>query len=203
MYSNDICKFYFSKNYPLVFNRTDIPKLMNDYYIDRKVGKITTCEIGVRAGNHSAQILDTLPLLDEHIMIDCWMEQDEKIYKDGANKPNNIQENIFNNCVKNTKRFEDKIKFIRKLSNDAIDDIPDKHIDYLYIDANHSYEAVKNDLNLWVPKMKPNSIIAGHDYVVAADFGVIKAVNEYAINNKKIIFLTRNVKENLSWFIFL
>jgi len=203
MYPNNICKFYLSKNYPLIYNRTDIPKLMNDYYINRKTDKITTCEIGVQSGRYSEQLLDIFPLVDEHLMIDCWAEQDSNIYKDDANKSDIIQETIYNHCIKKMKRFENKIRIFRKLSDDVINDIPDNYIDYLYIDSNHSYEAVKNDLDLWVPKMKKNSIIAGHDYIVANNFGVIQAVNEYIKNTKRLVFLTRNKKENLSWFIFL
>lgn len=37
-------------------------------------------------------------------------------------------------------------------------------IDYLYIDANHSYEGVMSDLLKWVPHVKPGGLILGDDY---------------------------------------
>ena len=37
-------------------------------------------------------------------------------------------------------------------------------IDYLYIDADHSYEAVLADLSAWVPHVRPGGVIAGDDY---------------------------------------
>lgn len=40
----------------------------------------------------------------------------------------------------------------------------DNSIDFVYIDADHSYEAVKNDIIAWLPKVKSGGILAGHDY---------------------------------------
>jgi predicted O-methyltransferase YrrM len=37
-------------------------------------------------------------------------------------------------------------------------------IDYLYIDADHSYEAVLADLDVWVPHVKQGGLILGDDY---------------------------------------
>lgn len=37
-------------------------------------------------------------------------------------------------------------------------------LDFVFIDADHSYEAVKRDVLSWFPKMKPGGVIAGHDY---------------------------------------
>jgi predicted O-methyltransferase YrrM len=55
---------------------------------------------------------------------------------------------------------------------------PDASLDFVFIDANHTYEAVKRDIDAWLPKMKPGGIISGHDYTVWGDFGVIQAVTE-------------------------
>ena len=51
-----------------------------------------------------------------------------------------------------------------------------KPIDFLYIDASHDYEGVKQDIENWSPHVRPGGIIAGHDY----DFfpGVTQAVIE-------------------------
>jgi len=40
----------------------------------------------------------------------------------------------------------------------------DNSIDFIYIDASHDYENVKNDLIHWYPKVKIGGVIAGHDY---------------------------------------
>ena len=58
--------------------------------------------------------------------------------------------------------------------------------DYIYIDADHSYESVKADIETWLPFVKPSGIIAGHDY--SAHFtGVVTAVNEFFDNNSDVL----------------
>jgi predicted O-methyltransferase YrrM len=54
----------------------------------------------------------------------------------------------------------------------------DESLDFVFIDADHSYEAVKRDIAAWLPKVKSGGIIAGHDYCVWPGFGVIEAVTE-------------------------
>ena len=40
----------------------------------------------------------------------------------------------------------------------------DNSCDVVYIDMDHTYEAVKQDILLWLPKVKYNGFLAGHDY---------------------------------------
>lgn len=51
-------------------------------------------------------------------------------------------------------------------------------LDYVYIDADHHYEAVRRDIAAWLPKIKPGGLIAGHDFCEYPGFGVIQAVTE-------------------------
>lgn len=36
-------------------------------------------------------------------------------------------------------------------------------LDLVFIDANHSYDSIKQDILLWLPKVKPGGILCGHD----------------------------------------
>lgn len=54
---------------------------------------------------------------------------------------------------------------IRKTSMDAVIDFPDESLDFVYIDGNHSFKFVTEDILEWSKKIKPGGIIAGHDYV--------------------------------------
>jgi predicted O-methyltransferase YrrM len=86
-----------------------------------------------------------------------------------------------------------KITTIKALSHDAADMFDDESVDIIFIDAGHSYEAVMNDIEAWLPKMKPNGIMAGHDYT--AWEGVNQAVTE--------VFGTPHKVENDCWFIYI
>jgi cephalosporin hydroxylase len=64
----------------------------------------------------------------------------------------------------------------------------DKSLDFVYIDANHDYENVLEDIKVWLPKVKEDGIISGHDYNHISFPGVIKAVHE-VFSKDKIEFL--------------
>jgi predicted O-methyltransferase YrrM len=40
----------------------------------------------------------------------------------------------------------------------------DRSLDFVYLDAGHSYDAVRKDISLWLPKVREDSWIAGDDY---------------------------------------
>lgn len=50
-------------------------------------------------------------------------------------------------------------------------------IDVLLVDADHRYQAVKDDLEAWLPRMKPHGIVIAHDYTDKYP-GVQQAINE-------------------------
>lgn len=54
----------------------------------------------------------------------------------------------------------------------------DQSLDWVYIDADHHYEPVCQDIDAWLPKIKPGGVISGHDYCEYPGFGVIQAVKE-------------------------
>jgi predicted O-methyltransferase YrrM len=54
-------------------------------------------------------------------------------------------------------------------------------IDYLYVDADHSYEAVQADLRAWVPHVKPGGLILGDDYGHHSFPGVARAWDEFEL----------------------
>lgn len=72
-----------------------------------------------------------------------------------------------------------------------------KNIDYLWIDGNHSYEAVIRDITLWTPKLNVNCIVSGHDYD-HVDGGVKKAVDELIKGNPN--YKEFDVSNNSIWY---
>jgi hypothetical protein len=73
-----------------------------------------------------------------------------------------IYEDMFENAQK--RLMGKDVTFIRKYSIDAVKDFPDGSLDFVYIDANHTFEYVIADISEWERKVRKGGIVAGHDY---------------------------------------
>ena len=73
--------------------------------------------------------------------------------------------------------FVERVTKHRMTSAAAIHRFPDRSLDFVYIDALHTYEGAKIDINMWRHKIKPGGILGGHDYEPTFP-GVIQAVDE-------------------------
>lgn len=65
---------------------------------------------------------------------------------------------------------------VRAFSVDAAKVVPDRSLDFVYIDGNHVEAAVLADLEAWAPKVRPGGVVAGHDYRVFANKPTIHVV---------------------------
>lgn len=59
--------------------------------------------------------------------------------------------------------FGDRVKFLRKPSAEAAADFEDESIDVVYVDGDHDYKGVLQDIMLWWPKVKPGGYLLGDD----------------------------------------
>jgi len=66
---------------------------------------------------------------------------------------------------------------IRKDSVEAAKLFNDGEFFAVFIDADHSYEGVRKDIDAWLPKVMPGGILCGHDFDGMFP-GVIQAVDE-------------------------
>jgi predicted O-methyltransferase YrrM len=96
----------------------------------------------------------------------------------------------------NTKRVKEYIKPLRMTSLEAAQTFEEQSIDFVFIDADHRYDNVKADIEVWYSKLKKGGVIAGHDYQEARP-GVIQAVDEFCRNNKFVPQI-----EKRCWIIF-
>lgn len=93
----------------------------------------------------------------------------------------------------------DPVNFIRKKSDDAHHLIENLSTDLIFVDGNHSYDFVYNDIKNFLPKLKNGGIICGDDYFMKKadsllpngeidgypDKMVFEAVNEFFKNNNE------------------
>lgn len=78
--------------------------------------------------------------------------------------------------LQSMKPLEGHYRYIKSGSSAAAQHFADGSVDFVFIDANHTYQFVKDDVNAWLPKVKKGGIIAGHDY--NAPHEVKQAVDE-------------------------
>lgn len=95
-----------------------------------------------------------------------------------------LDESVYQEFLKNTKPVSAYMASHRLESGEAAKLFEPESIDFLFIDAGHDYHEVKRDIDLWLPLMKPNGIISGHDYQMDSP-GVIQAVIEAFPNSAR------------------
>ena len=82
----------------------------------------------------------------------------------------------------------------------------DGQLDFVYIDALHYYEDVREDIELWYPKVRKGGILAGHDYLDGWApnyvYGVKSAVDEFRSLTRLKLAISREATSP-SWFFLV
>jgi predicted O-methyltransferase YrrM len=107
--------------------------------------------------------------------VDCWLD-----------------DTIYNEFIENTKIVSDNINVIKEYSIVASSYYKDNSLDFVFIDAHHTYDTVTNDIKYWYPKVKKDGIIAGHDFWISTHPNYISDVNAAVIDLFKDEFISTN-----------
>jgi methyltransferase family protein/glycosyl transferase-like sugar-binding protein len=170
-------RFTYRSTIARVPSRNELPVLLNARGL---VGR--AAEIGVRDGRFSDHLLEAWKG-DVLISIDPWLSADPDTYVDRANVSQEEFEHLYLETQARLARHGSRSEIWRKTSLEAAALIPDGSLDFAYIDARHDYASVLEDLEAWLPKVKPGGILAGHDYADIdfgrTEFGVKSAVDEF------------------------
>jgi predicted O-methyltransferase YrrM len=83
----------------------------------------------------------------------------------------------------------------RGASQDVLFEFPDSHFDFIYIDGDHEYAAVRQDCFLAYEKVRTGGYICGDDYSIGGWWkdGVVRAFHELIAEKPVII---RSVRGN-------
>ena len=118
-------------------------------------------EVGTFKGQFSKEIMNNWS--GTLYMVDVWRPL-ESGYDDSSNH-GKYDGGVYNNAMENIKGFEDRAIMVRATSEISSDMFNDESLDFVYIDANHAYDYVVQDIKLWHPKVKKGGYLCGHDYL--------------------------------------
>jgi hypothetical protein len=179
---------------PMGRNR-DLPKLFNE--LGFKVG----AEIGVHKGRYSRSLCTYIPGLKLY-GVDLWEVYGG--YIDFGGLEDGYLAEAYLIAQENTQGLN--CEFIKDWSSEAVKRFEDGSLDFVFIDGNHAYEYVVEDIALWSKKVRKGGIVSGHDF---HDFsrtrrwdkmGVIPAVEGWTTAYKiKPWFITTHNTYS-SWF---
>lgn len=145
-------------------NNTTWEKAPCDEIAQRLGDNDTWAEIGVADGYNSLGVLSRKPRTSA-ILVDQWAEAGTR-YKDSGDLCARLNQDQWERVCERASRLTQPYsrRIIRAPSTDAAKQVADKSLDMAYIDAEHTREAVIEDLLGWLPKVKDGGWIGGHDY---------------------------------------
>jgi hypothetical protein len=163
---------------PAVHARRDFGELLNWRGL---LGE--AAEIGVQRGMYSRAFLDRWHGKRLHL-IDPWRH-----FSDGYLDIGNVSDAEHEACLQAAKEnlapHAHRYQMHRKCSLEAVTEFADESLDFVYIDANHSFQGALEDMRAWFPKVRPGGVLAGHDYLdgmlPAGEFGVKSAVRSFEL----------------------
>ena len=160
-------------------------------------------EVGVFRGEFSAHLLNTWQG-NSLASIDPWMEFPTSEYNDVCNLDQEGQDQNHEITVRLLESFGGRSRIIKNTSHGSNADFADGTLDFVYLDAQHHYSAVKEDIEIWFPKIVEGGVLGGHDYldgiISSGDYGVKSAVDEFAAARGFRVIVT-NEPIYKSWFI--
>jgi len=162
------------KIHSLLQNRNELGKFFNWLGLTGE-----GAEIGVLHGEYSLEILRHWKGHTLHL-VDAWSNTIE----DYADPISEIDlEQVYQKMLENIEPYRDRVKIHRLLSNVAASRFSDNSLDFVYIDADHCYERVKEDIAIWSEKVRSGGVLCGHDFLTNDNprqlVGVERAVKEF------------------------
>ena len=161
----------------------------------------TAIEIGVWRGDFTGTMNSSLNPV-RTIGVDPYLLYEGYTDKPDVNEFAN-QENLDQLYERVQKRFTSEgWELVRKQSVHAATDWADNSVDFVYLDGDHKYEPVLQDIEAWWPKIRPGGIWSGHDYTEGSHiekFGVIQAVTEF--REKHNLPLNTTTEAFATWWV--
>lgn len=149
---------------PHVLKGTDCLYREALYKLYAQLGYTVGCEIGVEKGKNAQTMFEIIPNLKLY-GVDAYKQHPQASYAYHAalrHWDDQYLQNVKQQCLKRMKGRD--FTLLEGFSEDVVERIKDNSLDFVYIDADHSYDFVMQDIILWGRKIRKGGIISGHDY---------------------------------------
>lgn len=183
----------FDLSYSGGYNRPpiEIPNFGRDQMAElfTELGYTKGAEIGTEQGVYAEALLKANPKLFLYC-VDAWQAYRE--YRDHTRQSK--LDNFYEITKERLLSYRYRSELIRSFSMDALDQFGDNSLDFVYIDANHDFINVTQDIYYWSKKVRKGGIISGHDFV--------KRKNEAAhVHIKQVLDGYTNAYGIKPWFV--
>jgi len=161
--------------------------------IERKLEKVA--EIGVLRGKATRNIFRSpaINVIKDYVAIDPWREwKSQNASSPGLRK---YTQKYWDNDYKAVLKYMQWFPQLRVMKLPSLEAAPlfkDGYFDLVFIDGDHSYDAVIADIKAWIPKVRNGGILCGHDYEPVSKEkkswqDVIHAVDDFFGDKKSIL----------------
>ena len=156
----------------------------------RRMPKNAVCaEVGVWKGDFSQMILDKTSPRSLHL-VDPWAYQTDfgdRLFGGLVAQSQEDMDTIFQGVQSRFSSYPN-VQFHRAYSKNAVDELRSNQFDWIYIDGNHYYDFVLEDLQLYSSLIKPGGFLTGDDYKwtspeLNGDLPVKRAVQDFVAAN--------------------
>ncbi|KKQ98316.1 MAG: hypothetical protein UT23_C0004G0157 [Candidatus Woesebacteria bacterium GW2011_GWA1_39_12] len=168
-----IKKFNIDTNQPSLINISFSRYGMIDIF--RELNFITGAEIGTEHGTYAEKLCRANPNLKLYC-IDPWTSLP---YYEGSKKQEEVD--TFYEAAKG-RLASYNCEILKMTSMEAVKRFKPNSLDFVFIDGNHHFEFVVNDVIHWSRRVRPGGIVYGHDY--SDQFHVREAVNAFMAASK-------------------
>ncbi len=126
-------------------------------------------EVGVWKGGFSEVLLQRT-CVEMLYCVDAW---------DGTGMSKEfVGHKVFMEAQARLRPYGKRAQLMQGKSVDVAKQIQDGRLDFVYIDADHTYAGISADLDAWLPKLRSGGVLLGHDYSNRRGKGVKRAVDE-------------------------
>lgn len=141
-------------------------------------------EVGVYNGVNAAKMLSGCPELNL-FLVDRWKDIEPDPNGERIGCENWDAEKGYRQAMSRVQGYNKRITVLRGDSVKMADKVEDGSLDFVFIDADHRYAAVKADIQAWAPKVREGGVVCGHDFDYPSLEGVRKAVEECFVDFKE------------------